>query len=533
MRGIGAGLVLAILVAGVALAKPGDLDRSFSGDGKLTTDLGSTESTGDQANAVLVMADGRILAAGRTGIGTAADSALVRYTRSGGLDRSLGDDGIATEDVSGDAEFDSTTDAVVEPGGKIVVVGQSGAGATSDFGVARFGSNGALDTTFNQAGTTPGTNRVGFPFSADDAARALVREPDGEIVASGDSDDTSEDFAFVRFTTAGATDNGQFGATGRRNIVINGTDESAADVAVLSGGKLLAAGYSYDPADLDPADFALVRLNEDGSLDGSFNPGGPGPGIGITDFGGGTDLGFAMAVQPDGKILVGGARFVTITPTVRSDFVLARYNASGTLDTTFGGGDGFVTTNIPGHLRDSVSEIVLQPDGRIVATGPSFDNVGVFAGDFALARYLPNGAPDTSFSGNGIATTSFAGDDIIDQASAVAIEPESGRIVVAGSGATDFALARYQGAPNCGGRPPTLAAFGKKTKGTPKRDVIVGGAGRQTILGRGGKDVLCGGSGRDRLIGGKGRDRLIGGAGRDFCLGGPGRDRRRSCERGR
>ena len=529
-RGIGLGLALMGLAASVAVAKPGDLDRSFSGDGKVNTDLGSTESTGDQANAVLVTADRRILVAGRAGNGTAADTALVRYSRTGALDSSLDGIGAVTEDVSDAGEFDGAAAGVVEPNGKIVVVGQGGSGATADFVIARFTPSGALDPTFNSADTLPGTNRIGFPVSLSDRALAIAREPDGEIVAAGEADDAGDtDFAFARFTAAGTTDNADFGTFGRTRLAFPGTDDGALDLVRLRDGRLLAAGYSVDDSDFDKLDFALVRLLENGSLDPSFNPGGPTPGFLTRDLAGGRDLGTAMAMQPDGKILVGGQRFTSLMPQVVV-MVLARFNPDGTLDTAFGGGDGFVTTDVPGQPRDSIAELALQRDGRIVAVGGSLSSVGI-DGDFAVARYLPNGAPDRSFSGDGVTTTSFAGSGVFELATSVAIDPVDGGILVAGSGGTDVALARYQGG-RCAARVPTMTAFARNTKGTPKSDVIVGGSGKQTIRGRGGNDRLCGGGGRDRLIGGKGRDRLIGQAGRDVCRGGPGRDRRRGCELG-
>jgi len=447
------------------------------------------------------------------------------------LDSSLSGDGAATVDASDAAEFDGAADAVVEPSGKIVVVGQAGSGATSDFVVARFTSSGALDPTFNSADTLPGTNRIGFPVNLPDRALAIAREPDGEIVAAGDTDDAGDtDFAFARFTAAGPTDNADFGVFGRTRVTIPGTDEGATDLVRLLDGRLLAAGFSVDDSDFDPSGFALVRLLENGDLDPSFNPGGPMPGVVTRDLGGVLDLGLAMAMQSDGKVLVGGQQFTSLTPAQVSVMVLARFNADGTLDTAFGGGDGFVTTDAPGQPRDSITEVAVQRDGRIVAVGSSLSTVGI-DGDFAVARYLPNGAPDRSFSGDGVTTTSFAGSGIFEVASGLAIDPADGGIFAAGSGATDFALARYQGG-GCAGKVPTMTAFARRTKGTPKADVIVGGAGRQTIRGRGGNDRLCGGAGRDRLIGGKGRDRLIGEGGRDLCNGGPGRDRRKGCERG-
>ena len=116
------------------------------------------------------------------------------------------------------------------------------------------------------------------------------------------------------------------------------------------------------------------------------------------------------------------------------DFVLARYWPNGTLDSTFGG-DGTVLTTFGSGRDDHATALALQPDGKIVVAGGS-------NGAFALARYLPNGTLDPTFSGDGKVLTDFGG-----VANALAIQPNNGRLVVAGwstaRGNTDFALARY------------------------------------------------------------------------------------------
>ena len=157
----------------------------------------------------------------------------------------------------------------------------------------------------------------------------------------------------------------------------------------------------------------------------------------ITDFGDGGEEATDVVLQPDGKIVVAG---VASSFEIGGLFALARYLPNGTLDTTFGG-DGRVTTDVGGGTAHAVA---LQPDGKIVLAGvaPSPST----GSDFALARYLPNGTLDTTFGGDGRVITDFGGDDI---AIAVTLQPD-GKIVVAGrattnpaTGHTDFALARY------------------------------------------------------------------------------------------
>ena len=136
-----------------------------------------------------------------------------------------------------------------------------------------------------------------------------------------------------------------------------------------------------------------------------------------------------------------------------------------------------------------------------------------------LARYLPNGTLDPSFSGEGTVTTSF-GSGSYDVAYALAIQPRDGRVVVAGtswaSGASAFALARYH-AIHCNGVVATrVGTAGDDTlTGTDGPDVIVGFDGNDTIYGLGGNDILCGNAGNDTLDGGSGNDVLYGDVGND------------------
>lgn len=158
-------------------------------------------------------------------------------------------------------------------------------------------------------------------------------------------------------------------------------------MAIDGNGKIVVAGQAYNGSNLD---FALARYNTDGTLDTSFNgppficvSGIPCNGTLVTDFNGSDDAARAIAIQPNGKIVVAG----TANNGIDDDFALARYNADGSLDTGFGiDGTGKITTGFFSGENDRVSAIALQTDGKIVVAGQTSDN-----GDpnFALARYLP------------------------------------------------------------------------------------------------------------------------------------------------
>ena len=216
---------------------------------------------------------------------------------------------------------------------------------------------------------------------------------------------------------------------------ISGFDD-ASDVAIQPDGKIVAVGGT------SIADFAAVRYNADGTLDTGFGSGG----VVTTDFGG-QDRAYAVALSGD-KIIVAGRG--------NEDFALARYNADGSLDNTFSG-DGKETTDISSF--DDASDVAIQPDGKIVAAGVGNQN-------FALARYNPDGTPDTGFGNNGTMTTDFggteAGEDLALQA--------DGKIVVSGSAGGSFALARYFGnnlAPVSNNDPYSVREDEPLTAGTP------------------------------------------------------------------
>src|SRR5207248_818976 len=146
-----------------------------------------------------------------------------------------------------------------------------------------------------------------------------------------------------------------------------------------------------------------------------------------------TDIVRGLALQPDGKILAAGVTFedrVSLRP--QGDFMLVRYTPAGELDPTFGVG-GITTTNFGGESYDEPYAIALQPDGRIVLGGSSNTGGGIgrlFGADnLALARYLPTGLPDSTF-GDGGKVVADAG-SMVESIRALALDPQ-GRIVAAG-----------------------------------------------------------------------------------------------------
>ncbi|HEX6709713.1 MAG TPA: Ig-like domain-containing protein [Rubrobacter sp.] len=296
---------------------------------------------------------------------------------------------------------------------------------------ARAADAGDLDTSFD------GDGRVVFDVfgGVDDSARAVAIQPDGKIVLAGEwcgfaAQCNTASFALARFNPDGSLDTA-FGSGGRTLVAFPNGQAEATGVAIQSDGKIVAAGWRNDDDGVSDADIALARLEPDGDLDPSFD----GDGRVMTSFGG-SDSGNAVAIQSNGKIVVAG----DTTGCGDIDFAIARYNPSGSLDTTFSG-DGRVCTGF--GEWEWANAVAIQTDGEIVAAGSSYDSIPCgFDGcyrDFALARYNPNGTLDTTFSGDGRVLTGLGGDDT---AWGLAIQDDD-RIIAAGDNGGDFALARY------------------------------------------------------------------------------------------
>jgi uncharacterized delta-60 repeat protein len=287
---------------------------------------------------------------------------------------------------------------------------------------ANLGSPGEVTTTF-------GTN-------SDDVAQALVLQPDGKIVVGGyRSGDDHFDFALVRYDADGALDR-SFGTGGR--VITSFGSATANAIALQPDGKIVAAGALL-VANPD-FDIALGRYEANGTLDPSFGNAGKV----TTTFGSTSDVAQAVALEPGGKIVVAGASGF---PQQRDEaFALARYDADGALDQSFGTG-GKVTTRFSSPGDDSAHALLLQPDGKVVAVGSDFVAARAGSSDFALARYDVDGKLDRSFGTGGKVTTTF--DSGSDFGNAAVLQPD-GKIVVAGytyvggvAGRSYFALARY------------------------------------------------------------------------------------------
>lgn len=442
-------------ICGAVSADPGELDGTFGSGGRITDTLGSDTAS---IRAIAHQPDGKlVVAAGCTFNLSQSFFCIARFNANGSPDLPFGNSGHVRINPTAGGGYAIPNAIAIEPGGNIVVAGQCEMVVTGpDFCMVRLDAFGTLDGSFGLSGWV--TTSVS-PASSD-SANAIVLESDGRIVLGGPCDYatvTGVNFCLARYERDGKLDR-SFGNNGLTFVSfvpnsVSGQSDVLTALAKLSDGKLLAAGHC-DTLTATGVDMCLMRFSADGVLDTSFGTGGKaafavGPGNAV-------DRAYAMAVQPDGKVLLGGSCYVQAATGF--DFCIIRVDpATATLDTTFNS-TGKVTIPVGfGALDDVVRAMTVQPDGRIIATGTCGMGNALSADDFCWVRLLPEGQQDRSIVGNtdgvGIVATAFAAGATNDRGYAMLLQPD-GNVIVAGGcqrnvgGTLESAcLARYQGGP--------------------------------------------------------------------------------------
>jgi uncharacterized delta-60 repeat protein len=327
---------------------------------------------------------------------------------AGDLDASFGSAGVLTLPLNDSYAF--ADEVAIQSDRKLVVLGtaHSSVGILSDFALVRLLSNGDLDTSFGDEG------RVTTDFDGRfDEGLALAVQGDGKIVAAGSSTGQA---AIARYMPDGTLD-ASFDHDGRLLLDL-GYDVRARDLAVQGNGKIVVA---LD----DSSTFSVARLRKNGSLDASFGTGG----VVSEDFSpGSTDWTRAVALDGSGGILLGGSVYPSSGAT-QDDWGLARFDRHGDLDTSFGDG-GLTTTDFANSGPDAIEDLVVQPDGMIVATGQSSEEPGSAdqVSDVTVARYDAGGVLDPGFGVDGWIRTDLG--SFFDVGRSVALGPD-GTIVVA------------------------------------------------------------------------------------------------------
>lgn len=329
----------------------GTLDTNFGDGGVASISFGGTN---DQAYAMALQPDGKIVVAGETNVNGVYEFAVARFNPDGTIDTSFGSSGeVITSLGSG---TDMIYSVAIQSNGQIVVAGRSN---WTGFALSRYNSDGSLDTTFGDDGTVVTPNGL--------LATGLAIDASGNLVVAGS---TYGQMAVARYTPDGTLDS-TFGTDGIATISTPGATWSPS-VAVEPDGQILVSGTGFDGT---KNDFGLMQFNSDGSVDTTFGD----DGVVLTSVGTSSDIASAMALQANGKILVAGT---TTNTGSASNFAVARYNANGSLDPTFGN-DGVVVTTV-GSGNNGARGVVVQPSGTIVAAGYT----SAPAASIGLVRYI-------------------------------------------------------------------------------------------------------------------------------------------------
>ncbi|HYC48024.1 MAG TPA: delta-60 repeat domain-containing protein, partial [Burkholderiales bacterium] len=467
----------------IALARynaDGSLDTGFDSDGKLTVAIGPAD---DYAFSLALQPDGKMLLAGYTWDGVQSDFVLLRYNANGSVDTAFDGDGKLTTAIG--PAYDEGWSVAVQPDGKILVGGHSYDGSNDDFALVRYNADGSLDASFDSVEPARAYTENGAAVVLD----SDIRGYDAELATQGHYAGASVTLA----RSGGANAEDVFSATGALDALVQGgglvySGVTVGTVTSNSGGMLVLTfdanatqarvdgvlqSIAYSNASDGPPSSVQIDWTLSDGNSGAQGTGGAlsvtasttvaitpvneapvlGDGKVTTGVGTAHDVSRSIMLQPDGRIVLAGWS----QSAGASRFAAVRYNASGSLDTTFDG-DGKVTTAI-GTVNDAALGVTRQADGKIVLAGYTWNGTDY---DFAAVRYNANGSLDTTFHGDGKLTTAIGTDD--DVAWAVALQPD-GRIVVAGyslnaSNNNDVALVRYDAN---GGLDTTFDGDGKLT----------------------------------------------------------------------
>ncbi|NVO00879.1 MAG: chitobiase/beta-hexosaminidase C-terminal domain-containing protein, partial [Geobacteraceae bacterium] len=340
-----------IVVAGYTIDSKLLLMR-FTANGTPDTNFGTNGSAtysggiDDSANDVAIQADGKIIVAGYTNNGARSSLLALRYLADGSPDTSFGSGGVVTYNVGDD---DNVNAMAIRPDGRIVLTGSTFNGSDLDLFVQRLNSDGTPDISFGTSGTV--TYNGGF----DDNAHSVAIQADGKIVVAGETfnDSGIDKLLIARFNSNGALDSGFNG--GGVFTYTSGISDIAQAIILQSDGRIVVAGSSYNGT--FSSQLAL-RLDINGTLDNNFGTNG------VTIYSTDNDIyANALTLQPDGRIILTGDRF----NGTDYDLEIQRLNSNGTIDNSFAPGSIF--TYDSGFGADHGYAVALQPDGRIVVAG--------------------------------------------------------------------------------------------------------------------------------------------------------------------
>ncbi len=380
-------------------------------------------------------------------------SSTFSYAAQGDLDTSFGTGGVTTTIFGTDHRANAVA---VQPDGKIVAGGYSFDGTSFDFMVVRYLANGDPDLSFGSNGIV--TTHIGLTDCCADRAEELAIQPDGKILVFGGNSNQSGNFMLIRYNPDGSLDT-SFGdtvvvsggegtpeiteGTGIVSIDIQDVDEGGASsldephgMALQADGKIVMTGLTRRSKD----QIAVARVNSDGSLDTSFDSDGVRR-WGLNPANLSKDFGKAIAIQPDGKIIVTGETYSSSCTGTACDFnpFIVRLNSDGSSDTSFN--NSAIGAADPVNIRnsDDVKDLVIQPDGKFLIGGFTRTAKNSLNSDYMMIRWNTDGSLDNNFGVNGVVLTDI---DSRDQGHSLIVLPD-GRILLAGTNGSSVIISRY------------------------------------------------------------------------------------------
>lgn len=370
---------LALVAAPLLLqAQSGTLDLSFNGNG---ISVSNYTNQNNSADAMAIQADGKIVVAGATGTSTNAEMGVTRFNTDGSIDTTFGENGKVHISTSFIKSF--VMDMTIQADGKIVLAGYQWNNTTGDFVMVRLNEDGSFDNSF-------GTNGIAIiDGGKTEVAESILPLENGKFLIGGYINDQ---FGIARVNSDGSLDT-SFGADGwvETNVSVlsyGNTLSINSDGRILFTGSVIGTDNTWQ--------VGVAAYDENGNIDSSFGDGG------IKTFHFGTDNDFsASSIQlNDGKILIGGHSWYETQP-LRYEIAIAKLNADGSFDTSYGT-NGISKFRWVADNENYFTDMVLQNDGKLVVTGRTVTPVDL---DLALARLNADGQLDSSFGTAGITIT--------------------------------------------------------------------------------------------------------------------------------
>lgn len=380
-----------ILVAVVALisiwaygSTPGALDVSFGAGGVSERNFFGQK----EPKAIAIQADGKIVTVGAGTPVSNVDFFLVRYNVDGTLDNSFGTEGVVTTDFGGENE--EARAIVIQPDGKIVVAGSNGtiAALPTSFKLARYLTDGSLDTTFGTGG------KVSAPFIGyAPMVTSMILQADGKFVLAGD--DGNPNLLMERFNANGSIDTG-FGTAGQ--VVIPTTGMMYASLGKQSDGKIVVGGHAFASSG---ESLTVLRFNTNGTLDTTFGTGGK-------TFKNYTSnsvfyrvTNTALGVTSDDKIIVSGSFNSNSQSAYSTSFPpLVKLNADGSFDAGFTPNTAVTSPVSCPFCTSLVTRVLPLADGKFYLVGVSGEVSLNFRG-ISVTRYSSTGVVDKTFGFQG------------------------------------------------------------------------------------------------------------------------------------